>query len=439
MISESIVFVGTSDLTGLFRGKSVPTARLQETHFQGVGWVPTNALITCFDGIGDSPYGSLGDLLIVPDNDTLVDVDFEDGATAERFVIGDVQHLDGSAFACCTRSQLSKAVNRLKSIASLEPVVSFEHEFQFHVNEPSVMQTPAFSMKGHRESADFGETLLAALRLAGLKPESFIKEYGIDQFEVPVGVAMGVNAADQAVILRELVRATAVRYNKSVSFNPLRSLDGVGNGVHVHFSLKDTSGKPVMYDSHKQNNLSDVAASFVAGILKYLPEFLCLTAPLPTSYLRLTPHRWSAAYNNLGAQDREASLRICPLSGNGEEQRASRFNIEYRAADAAASPYIVLAALIHAGTQGIEEGLPAPDVTTDDLSLLDDITLSSRGLSRLPQSLSEALTNFESSDRVQSWFGKEFHDVYLALKREELAHVNAWKPEDQCMAYGRIY
>lgn len=439
MIREPIVFVGTSDLTGLFRGKSVPARRLEEARFRGVGWVPTNALISCFDGIGDSPYGSLGDLFIVPADKTLVDVDFEDGSPAERFVIGDIQHLDGSAFACCTRSQLSLAVDRLKTVASLEPVVSFEHEFQFPPDEQAVMQTPSFSIKGHREAADFGETLLAAFSIAGLKPESFIKEYGADQYEVPIGIATGVEAADQAVILRELVRATSFRFGRAASFNPLRSLDGVGNGVHVHFSLKDLSGNPVMYDSDSKSHMSEVAGAFVAGILKYLPEFLCLTAPLATSYLRLTPHRWSAAYNNLGAQDREATLRICPVSGDNEQERARGFNIEYRAADAGASPHLVLAALLHAGTQGIEEKLPMPDVTTDDLSLLNEQALASRGLSRLPQSLSEALEHFEASEVIRAWFGDEFKGVYLALKQSELSHVGAWTPEEQCAAYGRIY
>ncbi|MFK8083978.1 MAG: glutamine synthetase family protein [Granulosicoccus sp.] len=439
MIREPVVFVGTSDLAGLFRGKSVPAARLQDAQFRGVGWVPTNALITCFDGIGESPYGSLGDLFIEPDHATLVDVDFQDGSANERFVIGDIRHLDGSAFTCCTRSQLSHAVDRLNTIASVQAVASFEHEFQFQPDEQSIMQTPSFSMRGHRDAADFGETLLAALRSAGLKPESFIKEYGADQYEVPVGVATGTAAADEAVILREIVHATALRFNRSASFNPLRSLEGVGNGVHVHFSLKDVAGKPVMYDSDAPYHLSEVAGSFVAGILKYLPEFLCLTAPLPTSYLRLTPHRWSAAYNNLGAQDREASLRICPVTGDDDDQRASRFNIEYRAADAAASPYLVLAAIVHAGTQGIEENLPVPAVTTDDLSLLDEQALTSRNLRRLPQTLSEALSAFENSDTARRWFGDEFHSVYLALKRAELSHVNEWKPVEQCAAYGRIY
>ena len=439
VIREPIVFVGTSDLTGLFRGKSVPESRLQDAQFHGVGWVPTNALITCFDSIADSPYGSLGDLVIAPDTDTLVDVDFADGQPAERFVVGDIRHLDGGAFACCTRSQLTAAVERLYSVASLEPVVSFEHEFQFLEDERAFAQTPSFSMKGHRESVDFGEALVAALRKSGLKPESYIKEFGADQFEVPIGVATGVSAADQAVVLRELVRATSWRLNKPVTFNPLRSLDGVGNGVHVHFSLNDASGAPVMYDPVHEHRLSKVAGSFVAGILKYLPEFLCLTAPLSTSYLRLTPHRWSAAFNNLGAQDREAALRICPVSGDSDKQRARRFNIEYRAADAAASPYLVLAALLHAGTQGIEEQLPIPSVTTDDLSLVDEPTLKKRGLLRLPQDLAQALRYFEQSTHIPAWFGEEFQAVYIALKKAELEHVSSWTPEEQCAAYGRIY
>jgi glutamine synthetase len=195
----------------------------------------------------------------------------------------------------------------------------------------------------------------------------------------------------------------------------------------------------VMHDPQGQHGLGDVAGAFVAGVLKYLPQFLCLTAPLATSYFRLTPHRWSAAYNNLGNQDREASLRICPVSASSAEQRARQFNIEYRAADAAASPYLVLAALVHAGSQGIEEQLGTPQATTEDLSLLDAQALSDKGLARLPESLEDALSTFQDSECTSQWFGAEFKSVYLALKRAELEHLSGIAPEEQCVLYGRVY
>lgn len=439
VITEPLVFVGTSDLTGLFRGKAVPLSRIEDGAFRGVGWVPTNALITCFDTIGDSPYGSLGDLLIKPATDDLTVVDFEDGLPPERFVVGNIQTLKGEPFAACTRAQLTSALKRLHDIAGLRLVSTFEHEFQFAANDTASMLTPAFSMTGHRAAVEFGETLAAALRKAGLKPESFINEFGEDQYELPVGIATGITVADQAVIFRELVRATAKRYQRQVSFNPLRSLDGVGNGVHVHFSLIDDQDVPVMHDPQGPHGLSTVAGAFVAGVLKYLPQFLCLTAPLATSYLRLTPHRWSAAYNNLGDQDREASLRICPVSATSAEQSARQFNIEYRAADAAASPYLVLAALVHAGSQGIREKLDTPQATTEDISLLNAQALTDRGLTRLPESLEDALSLFKDSECTSQWFGAEFKSVYLALKRAELEHLSGMTPEEQCALYGRVY
>src|SRR6202012_1313820 len=109
------------------------------------------------------------------------------------------------------------------------------------------------------------------------------------------------------------------------------------------------------------HGMSRKTASFVAGILKYLDAIVAITAPSVISYLRLTPHRWSAAFNNLGHRDREASVRICPVSDLSDVPKATQFHFEFRAADAAASPHLQLAAIVHAGVQGIEEELATPD------------------------------------------------------------------------------
>ena len=77
-----------------------------------------------------------------------------------------------------------------------------------------------------------------------------------------------------------------------------------------------------------------------------MPALVALTAPSVVSYIRLVPHRWSAAFNNLADRDREAGLRICPTSAHDEAGRARQYNLEYRAADAAANPHLALAALL---------------------------------------------------------------------------------------------
>ncbi len=178
---------------------------------------------------------------------------------------------------------------------------------------------------------------------------------------------------------------------------------------------------------------------FVAGLLKYLDSYLALVAPSVISYGRLTPHRWSAAYNNLGLQDREASVRICPVSAMSDIDKARQFNFEFRAADATASPHLQLAAIVNAGVQGIEEELDVPDATEEDLSLLPASELAARGLSRLPTTLQEALDRFGANDVVKGWFTPRFVDVYTKHKRSEMAFLEDKSEAEICAAYETVY
>jgi len=224
-----------------------------------------------------------------------------------------------------------------------------------------------------------------------------MKEYGPNQYEVVVAPEEGVRAADAAVILRELTRSTARAMGEEATFTPIRDASGIGNGVHIHMSFIDADGDPATYDGNGPCGMSELTGAFCAGILAYLENIVALTAPSVISYERLTPHRWSAAYNNLGFRDREASLRICPVTAKDTVAIARQFNIEYRAADAAACPHLALAAIVHAGVQGVEDGLAAPLPTREDLSLLSPDGLAERGFVRLPTSLEAAIDRFEAS------------------------------------------
>ncbi|WP_457770886.1 hypothetical protein [Phycobium rhodophyticola] len=185
--------------------------------------------------------------------------------------------------------------------------------------------------------------------------------------------------------------------------------------------------------------MSALTSAFAAGVLKYLDAILALTAPSVVSYLRLTPHRWSAAYNNLGFRDREASLRVCPVTAKDPASISQQFNIEYRAADAAACPHLALAAIVHAGCQGIEDGLTAPAPTEEDLSLLSIEDLHARGYIRLPDSLEAAIDRFGTNDTVTGWFPDGFSQVYLAHKQSEIAYVSEMDTATRCAAYEATY
>jgi len=437
MISDQLVFAATSDISGITRGKSFPKADIQKRCKKGVGWTHTNVMITCFDGIGDSPYGSFGDLALVPDNKTQVSLNFKDGSPVEVFMLGDIVDMDGLAWSCCTRSILKMALDRLHEVSGITLVGAFEHEFQFK-SETKPMGN-SFSFAGFAERRDFAQTLMAALNQSGLVADSFMREFGPNQFEVTVAPDNGLKIADNAVLLREITRLTARQYDDGVTFSPIRDPENVGNGVHVHMSFIDDEGKPVTRDANHKYGMSQLTGSFIAGILKYADSIIALTAPSAISYLRLTPHRWSAAYNNLGYLDREAVVRICPVSATDTQKAEQQYNFEFRAADSAASPHLALAALVHAGAQGIEEKLPMPEAIQEDLSLLSASELSSRGYVRLPETLEAALENFKNNNTVTSWFGEEFSGVYVSHKQAELEHVKDMSAEERCEVYENVY
>jgi glutamine synthetase len=434
---EDMVIACCTDFAGKLRGKAFPAVQFDKRLKRGVGWTPTNVQITCFDNIADSPYGSFGDCVLIPDAAARVRVDFGDGAPAEHFALGDIRQTDGRAWECCTRSILKAALERLMEKTGLTLVGAFEHEFQFKGRPVGVGQS--YTAAGFRDERRFAGMIVAAMRQAGIEPDTFMKEYGAAQYEVTMGPARGVAIADQATIVRELVRAVGDRLGKPVTFTPIRDPAGVGNGVHIHLSCCDGAGEPATYDPNGRHGLSEVAGRFVAGVLKYLGSIVAITAPSAVSYLRLTPHRWSAAFNNLGYRDREASVRICPVSEMSDLAGAAQFNFEFRAADAAASPHLQLAAIVHAGVQGIDEELPAPAATEEDLSLLDPTALAERGYQRLPQSLPEALEQFAADKVVAGWFPKNFADIYVKHKRGELKFLEGKDQAEICAAYEETY
>ncbi len=437
MNREEIVMVCAPDISGQVRGKAFPLADLERRSQRGIGWVPTNLQITTFNTIAESPFGPLGDLLMVPDPETEVRVDFGDGSPCEHFFLGNILYTDGSPWECCLRGRLTEALDALRAETGLDLNSAFELEFQFLDETPGY--GPGFSMTGLRKKRLFGEVYLAALRGAGVAPDSFLREWADRQYEVTVHPQLGIKAADHALSVRELARATAQRLDDPVTFTPIRDVNGAGNGVHIHMSLVDEAGTPATYDAARPGGLSEVAGQFAAGILRHLPDITALMAPSLISYARLTPHRWSAAFNNLGLRDREAALRICPVAELPGMDVAKQFNVEFRAGDSAASPHLQLAALVFAGLDGIRNRMEPPVPTEEDLSLLSADDLGQRGLVRLPESLPAALDRLQNSEAVRSWFGELFLDVYVKHKQGEMEFLDGKTVEEACRLYEQVY
>jgi glutamine synthetase len=426
-----------SDIAGQVRGKGFPSTERDERLEKGVGWTFTNNMINCWGTIPATPWGPLGDLVLLPDPSTEVEVEYGDGSVAERFMLGNIRHMDGRFWDCCLRSYLRDAVDELERETGLMLIAAFEHEF--HLSGGPERPGDSYSLEKVRLAGEFPEALLYALRAAHAEPDTFLPEFGPGQMEITVKPGRGVAAADRAVVVRQLTRATAHRLGMRASFSPMVTRGAAGNGVHIHMSFRDRQRQPVAYDAEQPYGVSKVMGSFVAGILRQLPEIIGVVAPSAASYERLKPHAWSSAYNNLGHRDREAAIRICPVSDVPSANVAGAFNVEFRAADAAASPYLQLGILVRAGLEGIRESLPLPQPTSSDPNALSDGERAERGVRRLPGSLAEALDALEAASGAQDLMPGELFAAYVMHKRGELAALEGLEMDEICRRYAEVY
>jgi glutamine synthetase len=427
-----------ADLTGAVRGKGFPTRLLAKRLKNGVGWTPTNIMFTALGTIAPSPWGPHGDLTLMPDPRAKVEVDFGDGSAAERFFLCDVRNTDGTAWDCCPRTFLKDAVAALEKETGLHLMATFEQEFVYSGANERVGDN--YALDAVRRHGNFGETFLGAVRAAGIEVDSYLAEYAPGQFEVTMPPRDALAACDAAIIVRELARATAWRLGHKVTFSPRVTPDGLGSGVHIHFSLWDKKGKPVSHDPAGPLGLGEKAGRFLAGVIEHMPALCAFTAPTPVSYLRLKPHTWTGAWSNLGYRDREAGIRICPTFGSSKDETARQYNFEYRAADATANAYLQLGVIIHAGLAGLKQRLPMPKPTKDqDPESMSDAERAKHKVVRLPGSTREAFAALKADKTVQSFLPQRLLQIYIAGHEAEFALSEGWSPQEICRRYVEVY
>ncbi len=437
MSAAELVSLVICDLGAIVRGRAVLASELEDPLARGVGWVPANHALTPLGPLAEpSPFGSTGDLRLLPDPQTRTRVGAEPGASALELMLCDIVELDGRPWACCPRAFLARMVAALEQHDGMLAQASFEHEFQL-VGEGRA-ELP-FSLAAQRTAEPFASELMAALVEADVEPERFFPEYASRQFEVPVAPAPACQAADRAVVMREVVREIARREGRRATFVPLLDPGEAGNGVHLHISLRDAGEQPLLHDASRPGELSELGGSFAAGILEHASALSAVTAPSPVSGERLKPHRWSAGAVCLGERNRETLLRIPPLATLGGASAAGQMRLEYRAADAAANPHLALGAILAAGLDGVAAGLPAPPILDRDPSSLDGQEAERYGVGALPASLEEALGALAEDRVLRSALGEPLYEAFVALKRAELALVAELPVEQRCLRYADVY
>jgi glutamine synthetase len=189
----------------------------------------------------------------------------------------------------------------------------------------------------------------------------------------------------------------------------------------MHFSLWEGEHNR-FYDGASPDGLSDIARSFIAGVLAHLPALCALTAPSFNSYHRIVPQAWAGAFVCWGHDNREAPVRL-PSPFSGAEEAST--NAELKSADASCNPYLALGALIAAGLDGLERGREPPAPVAVDPATIPERERTALGIAPMPATQLEALDALADDELLCAALGARLAESYLAVRRSEWKSYSA--------------
>lgn len=414
------------DFYGIMRGKAIPAERFWHVAEEGVQFaLPVFALDlsgNVASGSGVAEEVEYADMTALPDLATFGPVPWEQGTAR---VLADL-YFQGRPLDLAPRQILRKIVQKYRD-RGLEPVIASELEFYLckqegqnwvrYVDRPSMVYTTSRLT----DPDDFTGRLRAVLAQMGMTVLASNHEFFPSQYEINLKHLPALEAADATAVFKHVVKEMACREGLLATFlaRPFNGLGG--SGYHLHVSLRDAaSGKNAFFDPANTDGLSPLLRSFVAGQLIHAAPSMALLAPTVNSYKRYQLFSFAPVYILWGLDNRTTYVRIPAERGEGTR-------VENRAADAAANPYLVMAAVLAAGLDGIERNLDPGEAYAGDAYQSGDPAVHPM----LPNSLGTALDALEKDGYLGGIFGPEFVKAYLAVKRMEyrrfLDYVTDWE------------
>lgn len=241
---------------------------------------------------------------------------------------------------------------------------------------------------------------------------------GPGQLEIEVELGSMTDMADKTMIIKYIVKNTAVAEGKTATFMPKPIANEAGNGMHVHMLLKK-DGKPLFYDENGYSGLSEMAHWFIGGLLKHVPSLCAFTNPSTNSFKRLVPGFEAPVTIGYATANRSAVIRIPAYA---KSPSAKRFEI--RNPDATCNPYYAYAAILMAGLDGIKNKIdPAANGWGPfDFNLYNLSDEEKAKIQSLPKSLDEALDALEADHdylTAGGVFPQRLIDIWIAKKRKE--------------------
>ena len=408
------------DNGGVIRGKSTHVGALARRMQSGIGLVKGMQSFTSLDFLApDASYGPVGEIRLIPDPETFVILPY---APRSGQMVVNMIELDHQPWALDPRAFLQRMI-AAAAAKDLAFDAAFENEFFLAYRTDDgfvpVDRSLCFSAIGMESTEPVIQDIIAALTDQGLTVELSHPELGWGQQELSIRHAPALRAADNQITYRQTVRAVAAQHGMVATLAPKPWADQAGSGAHLHWSIWDTAHTTnKLADPNGIAGLSTLARQAMAGVLTHLPALLGLTTPSVNSFRRLQPHFWSSAYTAWGVENREAAVRVPTRYWDDE---AGSTNLELKASDASANPYIALGGVMAAALDGIERGLDPGDPVNEDPGNLSDKERERRGIRRFPLTATEALDELERDEVLMAALGEGLGTEYLKVRRAEAA------------------
>lgn len=404
-----------ADILGIARSKDLLVSQLERTAVSGPTFCQGVWVTTTQGGVldgNDIMSNGLPDLVSRIDPSTVTIMPWEPGVA---LVIADAFNPDGSASELAPRSVLASVIAEYTALG-LTPIVGPELEFYIAERGEGGDWQRALTRTGRVYTTgapvDPDGTFLHLLRMLDRMDIGVVAgnhEFSPSQYEINLWHGEALRAADRTFLFKTAIKDIVSRTGKLATFLGKPWSDEGGSGFHLHFSVVDASGANLMSES--DGELSTTANRMIAGILANAPALSAVTNPTVNAYKRLGPDTLAPYRANWGHDNRSAMVRIPPERGSGTR-------LEIRIGDGAANPYLMIAAVLAAGLDGIRRELNVP-------ASADGWAYENEAAPVLPTTLSTALDALDADEVIRACLGAPIVDVFAMLKRDEVARYES--------------
>ena len=380
-----------------------------------------------FDGAAINGFDTenVDELILVPDLDTFAIFPWRPQRGRVARFICDVMNPDGSPFMADSRFILSQVAKEAKKMGYTFNVSPESEFFLFDTDENGEPTTHTNEKGGFFDISplDLGENarrdIVQSLSEMGFEMESSYQSNEKAQHCIDFKFDDCVQSADNYMTFKLAVRTVAKRHGLHATFMPKPNFGMKGSALFYNMFLCK-NGVNVFSDPDEEYGLSKEAYYFMGGIMKHIKGMTLINNPIINSYKRLVPGYNAPVNISWSRKNRTPLMRITSSGAIGPR-------IVLRSPDGASNPYLVMAACLACGLEGIKNKIEPP-VSQDDISQ-DEIAK----LDFLPRTLMEAIREFEKDTFLQNVLGKSVSELFIARKSDEWSEfcqqVTAWEVE----------